>query len=71
MKKEIIEQLIKQSNFKWDKYSYAYAIGFISPYSFVSLYYGSYKKSEIIESFYSYATDPQNEEKVKRLFKIN
>lgn len=71
MKKEIIEQLIKQASFKWDKSSYAYAIGFIEPHSFVSLYYGSYKKSEVIESFYSYATNPQNEEKVKRLFKIN
>lgn len=49
MNKEIIEKAIKNSPHKWDKSSYAYALGAMSREYHN---YDGYKKAELIEMFY-------------------
>lgn len=47
---EAIKKAIKGK--RWDKLSYAYAIGAMMPYNSFALYSGSYSLKEVKEEFY-------------------
>ena len=60
---EAIKKAIKGK--RWDKLSYAYAIGMMTPYNTYSLYSGSYSLKEIKSEFYSLI--PEHGQKLAKL----